>query len=65
MFYSDDVCEVTIAADENKTISYEILFKQIEDSTTFDECEEILEVFDGMLSTKTLFAWIPPPPFSL
>lgn len=48
MFYSNDVCEVKIAADENKTISYEILFIQLEQYTRFDECGGILEVFDGM-----------------
>ena len=51
LFYRNEVCTVSITADENKVISYEILFKQIEDSTEFDQCGEIFEVFDGMLAT--------------
>uniref|UniRef100_K1RF01 CUB domain-containing protein n=1 Tax=Magallana gigas TaxID=29159 RepID=K1RF01_MAGGI len=44
----NEVCTVSITADENKVISYEILFKQIQDSTEFPECEEIFEVFDDV-----------------
>ncbi|XP_065929812.1 tolloid-like protein 2 [Magallana gigas] len=50
-----EVCTVSITADENKVISYEILFKQIEDSTDFDECGEIFEVFDGSTLENRIF----------
>nr|XP_034331890.1 dorsal-ventral patterning protein tolloid-like [Crassostrea gigas] len=54
-YNGDEVCTVSITADENKVISYEILFKQIEDSTTFDECSEIFEVFDGSTLENRIF----------
>uniref|UniRef100_A0A8W8JMD4 CUB domain-containing protein n=1 Tax=Magallana gigas TaxID=29159 RepID=A0A8W8JMD4_MAGGI len=54
-YNGNEVCTVSITADENKVISYEILFKQIEDSTTFDECSEIFEVFDGSTLENRIF----------
>uniref|UniRef100_A0A8W8M8E9 CUB domain-containing protein n=1 Tax=Magallana gigas TaxID=29159 RepID=A0A8W8M8E9_MAGGI len=50
-----EVCTVSITADENKVISYEILFKHIQDSTDFDECGEIFEVFDGSTLENRIF----------
>eukprot|EP00105_Crassostrea_gigas_P036723 XP_019920871.1 PREDICTED: zinc metalloproteinase nas-39-like [Crassostrea gigas] len=46
LFYRDEVCTVSIRADENKVISYEILFKQ---------CTEIFEVFDGSTLESRIF----------
>lgn len=64
LFYRMEVCTVSITADENKVISYEILFKHIEGSTDFDKCGEIFEVFDGMLATlvhRQCFTLYPLP----
>lgn len=54
-YNGNEVCTVSITADENKVISYEILFKQIQDSTAFDECEEVFEVFDGSTLENKIF----------
>lgn len=54
-YNGEEVCTVSITADENKVISYEILFKQIDDSTPFDECSEIFEVFDGSTLENRIF----------
>nr|XP_034334837.1 uncharacterized protein LOC117691997 [Crassostrea gigas] len=54
-YNENEVCTVSITADENKVISYEILFKQIQDSTAFDECEEVFEVFDGSTLENRIF----------
>lgn len=54
-YNKDEVCTVSISADENKVISYEILFKQIEDSTSYDACSEIFEVFDGSTLESRIF----------
>lgn len=54
-YNSNDFCEVTVTADENKTLSYLILYEQFEEVTTLDGCPHILEVFDGSTLEKKIF----------